>query len=260
MKIYSCEIKGSAAALDAYFNEYHLYASAGASHSYATSLKPWMEKENLFRIVVTPSGKARAGDAVRFSVAATLTEGSQRRSLVKMQFPEGVAPPHAPSLPFDTMGKNLATGNNLSFVCDDPGDVVAKPWKATPRTIDDPRQAYQLYGQIQALFVAGDIEQIMAISRARISFGARLHGLARADYEKEILNDLKQTLAGHPQWRTVSDPERELTVHEFMPRKVVRMLNLRGFGALRTAPDKDGIQFGYDVILAMTPEGLVWIM
>ncbi|GEM_PF-6888950 len=260
MAIYSCEIKGSAASLDAYFNEYCLYSSAGASHSYSSNLRAWMEKENLFRIKISSSAKAKPGDPVQFTVGATVAEGGQRRTLAQMSFPGGIAAPDRATLPFDTLGKSLASGHSLQFTCAEPSAIVDKPWKANRQLIADSRDIYQLYAKIQQLFLEGNGEQIMALSQARITFGAKLYEVKRSDYEKEVQDDLFSTLASHPRWKTVQRPERELTVHEFLPGKVVRVLDLHGNSPLRTVADKDGVQFGYDIILAMTGEGLTWIM
>jgi hypothetical protein len=260
MKIYSCEIRGQAASLDAYLNEYHIYSSDGASHGYSTSLLPWMERQNVFRIQVAASAKAKEGAPVKFSVAATVEEDSRSQTLVRMSFPEGIAPPDVASLPFDTSDKHLTAGHNLGFVCEDERDIVEKPWKTTPKTITEPGEIFRLYAEIQRLFIEGNVDQLMGLSRARISFGAKLCGQSRVDYEKDVHDDLRSTLAGRPQWRSVQNPDRELTVHEFLPSKVVRVLNLQGNPPLRTVPDADGIRFGYDVILAMTSGGLVWIM
>jgi len=260
MSIYSCEIKGSGAALDAYFNVYHLYSSTGGNHSYSTNLRAWMEKENLFCITVSPSAKVKQGDPVQFTVLATVTKGGQRQPLVQMSFPVGIAAPDVATLPFNTLGKSLAIGQNLHFTCDETGAILDKPWKSDRCFITDPRDIYELYATIQGCFLAGDIAQIMELSRARITFGAKLYDKNRADYEQQVHDDLSSTFADRPHWKQIQQPAQDLTVHEFLPGKVVRVLDLHGNPPLRTVADKDGMQFGYDVILAMTDEGLVWIM
>lgn len=260
MRIYSCEIKCSAAALDAYLNEYHLYASCGASHSYTTNIRAWMEKENLFRVKITSSAKAKEGDPVQFSVLATVSEGDQRRNLVEMSFPAGITAPNVATLPFDTLGKGLAAGNNLAFACDDTQAVIEKPWKTNQRLITNPRDIYDLYAEIQKNFVEGDVAQLMTLSAARITFGAKLYDMRREAYEKLVRDDLDATLGKRPNWKTIQQPDQELTVHEFLPGKVMRVLDLKGNPPLRTIADQKGRQFGYDIILAMTAGGLVWIM
>jgi len=260
MPLYTCEIKGSGAALDAYLNEYHLYSSLGAAHNYSANLRAWMEKANSFRIKVHASAKARAGEPVQFTVLATAAEHGQRRTLCEMGFPGGVAAPDAATLPFDTLGRHLASGQNLEFACEDSQFILEKPWQTDGRLIKDAREIYQLYAEIQSAFLVGDIAKIMALSDDRITFGAKLYDKKRADFERQVLNDLNSTLAGRPNWKLVQQPERELTVHEFLPGKVVRVLDLHGNPPLRTVADKDGFQFGYDVILAQTAGGLVWIM
>jgi hypothetical protein len=259
MTFYSCEIKGSGATLDAYLNEYHLYSSGGASHGYSSNIRAWMEKENLIRVKVGPSDKAKPGESVQFSVLASVMEGGRQRILAQMSFPRGIAAPTATSIPFDTLGKRLAVGNNLNFTCD-PQVVVEKPWRTTDRFITNPPDIYELYAKIQQNFLEGNVDGIMALSSARIAFGAKLYDQKPEDYEQDIRADLTSTFADHPTWKVVKQPERNLTVHEFLPNKVVRILDLNGDPPLRTVADKDGIQSGYDIIIAITAEGLVWIM
>jgi hypothetical protein len=260
MPAYECEIKGTAAALDAYLNEYHMYSSTGASHCYSTNIRAWMEKENLFRIKISASDKAVPGDPVQFSVLAVVSEGDRCRTLAQMSFPGGIAAPDIAVLPFDTLGKSLAAGNNLSFVCDEAGAILEKPWKADRRLISNPRDIYDLYATIQRNFVESNVAGIMGLSRARITFCAKLFDDNRADYERQVRDNLSRAFAKQPHWKTIQQPERELTVHEFLPGKVVRVLDLNGNPPLRTVADENGVQFGYDIILAMTAEGLTWIM
>jgi hypothetical protein len=117
-----------------------------------------------------------------------------------------------------------------------------------------------LYEEIQRQFVDGNVDKIMELSRRRITFGAILYNMSRDEYEKQVHQDLAETLAEKPRWKTVQDPDQELTVHEFLPGRVMRVLDLRGNPPLRVQAGADGMQVGYDVILAMTHEGLVWIM
>ena len=100
----------------------------------------------------------------------------------------------------------------------------------------------------------------MALSRSRIAFCAKIVDKRPSDYEKEVRANLTSTFAKQPNWKIIQHPDQELTVHEYLPNKVVRVLDLYGNPPLRTVADKDGIQFGYDIILAMTAEGLTWIM
>jgi hypothetical protein len=137
---------------------------------------------------------------------------------------------------------------------------VEKPWKTDGRLISNPGDIYELYAAIQKNFVEGNVDRIMALSRARIAFCAKIYDKSPDDYEREIRANLTSTFAGHPNWKIIQQPERELTVHEFLPNKVVRVLDLHGNPPLRTMADKDGIQLGYDIILAMTAGELTWIM
>lgn len=260
MKIYSLQIKGHGASLNAYLNEYHLYSSPRASHSVATSLAPWLEKKNTARLVLSPSSHAQPGTPVEFSLAVACVENRERRPVIQMAFPGGVAYPDTPTLPFDSRGKTLAPGNALTFTCDDSAAVVEKPWNATPRTISSAAAVFQLFGQIQSAFLTGDIGALMNFSRARIAFGARLQQIGVPVFEQKVRRDLEATLAEKPQWIRFENLERQLTVHEFLPGKVVRLTDLEGKPALRSQPDADGIASGYDVVLAMTPGGLAWIM
>jgi len=261
MALYTCEIKGSGAALDAYLNEYHIYSDAGASHSYSTVIRAWMEKENLLRLVLTRSVKAGQNDVVQFKAMAEVIESSGRsQKLVQMAFPGGVAPPSKTTLPFDTIGKRLLDGNNLQFNCADPAAIVPKPWNLTSRTIADPAEIYKLYGQIQKNFVDGNVDGILALSRARIAFCAKIYDQTPEQFERTVREDLVETFADRPVWKVVQQPERQLTVHEILSEKVVRVLDFNGRPPLRTVPDNDGIQMGYDIILAMTSDGLAWIL
>ena len=260
MPTYNCEMKGSGATLDAYLNEYHLYSNGGASHSYSANIRAWMDKANTFRIKIATSAKAKEGDTAQFSVFASVTEAGSHRTVAQMSFPGGVDSPGAGALPFDTFGKRLAAGNNLDFICDDPVAIVEKPWKADQRLIVNPRAIYELYAEIQKNFVERNVARIMDFSRARIAFCAKLYDKRPDDYESNVRANLTSTFAGRPNWKIIQQPDQELTVHEFLPNKVVRVLDLHGNPPLRTVADKDGIQFGYDIILAMTAGGLVWIM
>ena len=260
MRIYSCEVKCVAAALDAFVNEYLIYSSPGASHSYSTNIRAWMEMENRLRIKVSASTKAKEGDNVQFDALAAVVENQQRRLLAGMSFPAGIAPPDVATIPFDTLGKNLAAGQSLSFTSLDPADVVVKPWNETDQRIKTPQEIYQLYAYIQKQFVDGNVEEIMRLSKARIVFGAKLYEQTEESYENAVRKDLVSTLASKPQWKTIQDPDRQLTIHEFLEGKVVRVLDLKGNPPLRTVADHKGFQFGYDIILAMTAKGLVWIM
>jgi hypothetical protein len=263
MKTYQCAIRAQSVALDAYVNDYHIYSSYAASHGFSTNLRAWMGKyplQNVLRIQASTSGESKQGTQASFSVSVTASDGSLEQTVVQMSYPEGIAQPDEAQLPFDTSGIRLTTGHSLSFVCADDTDVVEKPWETTTKTITDPGSIFRLYAEIQRLFVEGDLDGLMTISQSRISFGAKVNGQSRPSYEKAVLDDLRDTFASRPQWRTFENPDRELTVHEFLPNKVVRVLTLEGNPPLRTVPDENGMRFGYDVVLAITDNGLVWIM
>lgn len=259
MSLYTCEIKGSGAALDAHLNEYHIYSSRGAGHNYTTNMRAWMGQKNELRIKVHQSAKAYKDQSVQFTVLATIAESRHRRTLCNMSFPAGIVDPTTLALPFDTYGKPLSIGQSLRFTCDDANFILEKPWK-DGRPIKNPTDIYTLYAEIQNCFVEGDVDKIMKLSTARITYCAMLYEFTRPDFERKVLNDLSSTLASQPRWKVVRQPERDLTIHEFLPGKVVRVLDLFGNPPLRTLPDKDGVQFGYDIIIASTAEGLVWIM
>jgi len=259
MIIYSCEITGSGVALDAYLNDVHLYSSSGANHSFSTSLRPWMEEKNLFRIKISKSLEAEKDAPVQFKVLATATDGASSRTLASMRFPAGIVSPIPPVPPFDTLGKTLAEGHSLDFVCD-RAEIIGKPWKAERRPIPSPASVYDLFARIQQYFIEGNVEQIMNISQERISFASKFTGMKREDFEMMVRNDLVSTLAKKPEWKIIKQPERELTLYEYVPNKLVRVSDLRGNTPLRTVAAKDRSYFGYEINVAMTPIGLVWIM
>ena len=260
MRLYKCQVKCSGAGLDVYLNEYHLYSNPGASHSYSTNMAAWMEKENLFRLAAGPAVRPGAGGAFQLSFQAVVIQNGQSSILASVELPEAALPPAFTNLPFDSSGVRLAPGNNLDFACPEPADIVLKPWNQTSRIIDDPREIYKLYAEIQANVVGGNFQRLMELATERVTFVAQLTGSARATFEQKVRRDFASAVSGGAQWKTVQDPEKELTIHEFLPGKVIRVLDQNRNPPLRTVADKDGIQFGYEVILAMTPQGLRWIM
>ncbi len=260
MPIYSCQITANAAALDVYLNGYHLYSSLGANHSYSTNLRAWMEEVNLFRFKLSPSTRATEGEPIQFALEANAVEGTSTQNLASMSFPLGVAAPDIASVPFDSLGKALKDRHSLAFACPDIRAIVEKPWNATDKLLINAREIYELYGEIQSAFVDGNLSSLMALSQARITFGAKLNDQRRSEFESRVQRNLESTIARRPRWKTTADPARELTVHEFFPGKVMRVLDLHGNPPLRTVADANGVQTGYDIILGMTKEGLSWVM
>ena len=258
--LYTCNVLGSGCALDVHLNEYHIYSSDSANHSYSANVRAWLERENIFHVRASAPLRVKQDSPVLFSVTATESGPIRSRLLAQMQFPEGVSGEDTSALPFATLGKSLTEGNNLAFLCTEPGAILEKPWKESDRLITNPADVYGLFEAIQSGFLEGNVARLMTLSRQRIDFCAKLQDVPRDAFEQQVREDLTATLAEKPVWKAVQHPGRELTVHEILPGKVMRFLDLRGHPPLRTMPDGDGIQFGYDIIVAMTKEGIAWIM
>ncbi len=261
MKYYNCELVGSSVALDVYVNEYLIYSSLDSQHSFTTMLRPWMSRDNLVRIKAKHSPKVtEAGKPIVFSFEATAVEGSDTpQRLAYMEFPRGIVAPDQAVIPYDTLHKHFARGQTLSFSCD-LADLIDKPWEIPGPGITNLREVYDLYTRIQKAFVDKDIPAIMDLSRARIQFCSRLYNVNPARFEARVRRDLEQTLAEDPKWKIIRNPERELTMHEYLPKKVMRVLDLRRLYPLMTVPNEQHQQLGYDIIVALTRDGLVWIM
>lgn len=257
MKQYIIELQAVGAAVKAHINSYLLYDSSTASHNYSTNLRPWLESDNLLRVELTASSEANQNDPITFSVKVSNSEGEEGL-VCKLDYPLGIAKSEILLLPFDTKDKKLEEGHTLDFKCAQPDLMRVIPWTEGD-TIKE-ADIYSLFSKIQSFFVAADVNSIMDISKERLAFCAELYEVDPEEYATDLRKDLTETFASKPEWRLISNPERQLMIHEFKENRVVRLLDLSGNGALMTRSDEDGVQTGYDLIFCASKDGLIWVM
>ncbi len=260
MILYSLETRGSGCALKIHLNGYKLYESSGAAHNFSSSLRPWLEKENVIRILADPSAASQAGEPIQFAAVVERVEERERKELCKLEYPGGIAEAEILTLPFDTRGKKYKEGHADAFICMDEGMLLERPWLEGDVVIRELDEVYALFVKIRDAFLAGDVEGVMKLSADRIAFGARLHEMPREEYAREIRKDLISTLASKPRWKKIGDPARQLLIHEFKEGKIMRLTDLNGNAAIVTEPDPDGSQMGYDLIFCASGKGVIWIM
>lgn len=260
MIIYSLETRGSGCALRIYANGYKLYESSGTAHNFSSSLRPWMEKENVVRIIADPSGASKEGEPIQFTAVVERIEGEERKELCKLDYPNGIAETEILKLPFDTREKKYKEGHSDIFICEDEKMLLERPWLAEGVAIQSLDEVYGLFVKIRDAFHSGNVEEVMKLSTERIAFGAKLYEMPREEYTQAIRRDLVATLGAKPRWKKTGEPARQLLIHEYKEGKIMRLTDLNGNAAIVTEPDPDGSQMGYDLIFCASGKGVIWIM
>ena len=266
MNYYSIEIQGHGVGVTVSLNEYRLYSSPKSMHGYSTHLNAWTEKNNRLNIrAVKPERLTEEGEPgrepdSRYSIEAIVYFHKQGDDPVRVAGfrQDGKTSPGPENEVFDTSRPDFQTEHVLDFEVDTDFEVIDKPWYAQGSAKLNSDKLYQLYKKIHTSFQNGDFETLAALSQSRIDFGAKVFGIAKVAFEKNVLEDLRRTIADNYQWRELV-PEKQMGMQVILDGKIIRVLDANGNPPIRSLPGADGILTGYDLVIA-SGNGCQWVL
>lgn len=270
--IYYLTIQGKFLGVEVFVNEYRLYNQSKDLHNEAMLLSPWLSVgQNVLRVKIYKSfareqnaSEAYSNVSLKVSISEVAEEEKQVASYVWSAHHGSHGAGQAQGV---HSSPSLIDTNDLPEVQDGlifevPSDyeLPPAPWEEATVQLTSLDSAYKLFSRIYNAFLSKDLSKIIELSKHKIEYGAKVANVDFDTFNEECVQDYRAFIESGLLLKEYNSPQDELMFHMFKDGTVFRALDINGAMPLRTVPDLNSIQTGYDLVFAVKGSELVWLM